>query len=118
MPTIDQMKPSKYLKKEDFPTPKKMTFRAFKQEVINKDTGEKKWIAYFVEEEKGMVMNWTNQKAAAIALKSRDTDDWEGKSIVVYHEENVEYQDKMVGGLRVREVKKPEVEKQDEDVPF
>jgi hypothetical protein len=101
---ISAMVSSKYLKKEDCDPPRLLTFRAFKKENVAKDNepADTKYVAYFDGEERGLVLNKTNLKRAAAALKSDDTDDWLGKQIVLYFDENVEFGGELVGGIRLR----------------
>ena len=95
---------SKYLKKDDFPEPALLTISEVKKENVAMPNQPKKerGVMYFEERDKGMVLNTTNLKRAEKALGSDDTDDWIGKKIVVYTDENVEFGGEMVGGLRVR----------------
>lgn len=102
MPRINEMMPSKFLKKEDVPAPVLVTVANIVQEVVEQDTGEMKWTMQFAEDLKPMVLNTTNIQAAAEAFGSEDTDDWLGKPIVIYTDPSVMFQGKRVGGLRLR----------------
>jgi hypothetical protein len=106
---ISQMTESKYLKGGDVQPAKLLTFRMFKKENVAKkdEQPEFRWIAYFDGNDKGLVLNKTNLARAARAMGSEDTDDWIGKQIVAYFDENVEYQGKLVGGIRLRAPKLP-----------
>lgn len=108
MPNINQMMPSKYLKKEDFPAPALVTIRTFTQDNVAQQgqPEEKKWVMHFNEFENGMVMNSTNLQLAAAALGSEDTDDWIGKQVVVYNDPNVSFGGKLMGGIRIRQMRK------------
>ena len=99
-----ELTPSKYLKKDDFPEPALLTIKGVEKENVALPNQPKKerGVVYFEEKEKGMVFNTTNLKRAEKALGSDDTDDWIGKKIVVFFDENVEFGGEMVGGLRVR----------------
>jgi hypothetical protein len=113
MPNINQMMPSKYLKKEDFPQPALVTIRNLKQDMVAGQQGkpdEKLWIMYFEELEQGLVMKSTNLQLAAMALGSEDTDDWIGKQIVIFADPNVSFGTKLVGGLRLRAVRRKQPE--------
>jgi hypothetical protein len=120
---IGELTPSKYLKKDDFPQPRLLTVRDVTKENVALPNQPKKerGVMYFQELEKGMVFNTTNLNRAVKALGSDDTDDWKGKKLVVYFDENVEFGGEMVGGLRVRAAKaqpKPSVSDIESDVPF
>ena len=121
MPKISQMLNSKYLKKDDVGDGVLVTFRDFKHvNVAQEDSpADMKWVAYFNELEKPLVMNGTNLQVAAAAMGSEDTDDWLGKKIVLYTDPNVSFGGKLVGGIRLRAPKgaKP-VTVADDDVPF
>jgi hypothetical protein len=106
---ISQMTESKYLKGGDVQPAKLLTFRGFKKENVAKkdEPAEFRWIAYFDGQEKGLVLNKTNLSRAARAMGSEDTDDWIGKQIVAFFDENVEYQGRPVGGIRLRAPKLP-----------
>lgn len=136
MPNINQMMPSKYLKKEDVPQPALVTVRSFSQDNVAQQgqPEEKKWIMHFNEFENGLVMNSTNLQLAAMALGSEETDDWIGKQIVLFSDPNVSFGGKLVGGLRIRAVRKKapaapvapvparrqvaDYDEQDSDIPF
>lgn len=109
MPNINQMMPSKYLKKEDVPQPALVTIRSFSQDNVAQQgqPEEKKWIMHFNEFENGLVMNSTNLQLCAMALASEETDDWIGKQVVLFADPNVSFGGKLVGGLRIRARRKP-----------
>jgi hypothetical protein len=109
MPNINQMMPSKYLKKEDVPQPALVTIRSFSQDNVAQQgqPEEKKWIMHFEEFENGLVMNSTNLQLCAMALSSEETDDWLGKQVVLFADPNVSFGGKLVGGLRIRARRRP-----------
>jgi hypothetical protein len=108
MPDVNEMKGGKYLKKEDFPEPKIMTISGCDQISLKKqgDEGgfEKRWVLSFDEVEKQLILNSTNIELCARATKERNSDDWGGKKIVLFHDENVSIGGKLVGGIRIRSV--------------
>ena len=104
MPQISQMLPSTYIKKEDVPQPVIVTVRGVEEKNVA-PTGqpdEFKWIVYFSEFEKGLVLNSTNINSLSQACHSTDTDDWNGKEVVLYTDPTVAYAGKVIGGLRIR----------------
>ena len=64
---------------------------------------------------KSLVLKPTNGKRIAKALGSADSDDWVGKKIVLYRDENVEFGGEIVGGIRARKV---EEEFFEDKIPF
>lgn len=97
-----ELKQSKYLKKEDCGDGGILvTIAGITQENVAPDNKpeELKWIMSF-NECKPLVMNGTNTKLIEKALGSDETDDWVGKQIVLFNDENVTYMDEVVGGVR------------------
>lgn len=107
MPKISEMLPSNYLKQADFPEDYVVTVRAIERKNIAMDgkPADYKWLAHYEEFEKPMVLNSTNIQLMSKACGSDDTDDWIGKQVVVYVDENVSFGGELVGGLRIRRVK-------------
>ena len=127
MPKLNEMMPSKFLKKEDCESPILLTIAGVKQENVGtQDAPDEKWTLLF-EESKPMVLNSTNMQLAAKICGSDDTDDWTGRKVVAYHDPNVSFGGKLVGGVRLRAPKKQAetapkkpamVADLDDDVPF
>jgi hypothetical protein len=105
---ISQMMGGKYLKKDDCIPDLLLTIRGFEEENVAPDDKpqELKWVMYFEETDKGLVMNSTNLQLAAIALNSQDTDDWIGQKIVAFNDASVQYAGKITGGVRLRPPRK------------
>jgi hypothetical protein len=129
MPTLNEMLPSRFLKKEDVPAPVLVTISAITHEVVDKDTEEKKWAMHFEEFDKPLALNSTNLQITAKACGSQDSDEWLGRKMVLFTDDNVSFAGKIVGGLRLRAPKvttnkhKPApvaegVDGIDEDIPF
>ena len=128
MPKISEMRESKFLKKEDVGNGALMTITGCEQHNVAKEGAgiEMKWSLSFAETDKPLVLNSTNLQLCAQICGSDDTDDWNGKKIVLYTDPTVSYQGKVIGGIRVRA---PKVAKAvtnpvavealtDEDIPF
>jgi hypothetical protein len=96
---INELKESKYLKKEDADPAILVTIRGLEQENVAMENKppEMKWIMYFNEQTKGLVLNTTNAQLCA--------NDWIGRKIVLYNDPNISYQGKLVGGIRIRSSK-------------
>ena len=100
---IDSAFPSKYLKASDLPEDGVAVPFTIK-EVVTEEIGRDKQVKpviYFKGQDKGFVANKTNCNTIAKALGSRDTDDWEGKTILLYSTE-VQFGDEMVESIRVK----------------
>ena len=128
MAKVNEMISSKYLKIADVPDPVIVTIRDVKKTNIAKedDTPEYKWVMYFEEFDKGMVLNSTNIHVAAKVMGSDDTDDWTGREIILFNDPNVSFKGEITGGLRFRGQEKAPVKAaakpvkaiDDDDVPF
>ena len=115
MPKINEMLPSSYLKQSDFDEAGLIVTvsRVEQKNVAREDEPpENKWLVYFAEYEKAMVLNTTNINGLAKACGSDDTDDWPGKEVVVYVDPNVGYGGKTTGGLRIKKYNVPAAPKQ------
>ena len=133
MPRVNDMIESKYLKQADVPDPVIVTVGKIGRVNIAKE-GEKeqlKWAIRFEEFEKPMLLNSTNIKLLEKFLGSDDTDQWKGKEIVLFTDENVSFGGEIVGGLRFKRnqpepTRKPvassqsgkELADMDDDIPF
>lgn len=101
---INQMKQSKYLKKEDVGQGMLLTIKGFTQENVAGDNDEpdEKYVLHFDEDVKACVINWTNIQLCAKATGSDNPNEWTGKKIVLYHDPNVSFGGKLMGGIRIR----------------
>jgi hypothetical protein len=103
MPKISEMIPSKYLRKEEVDQPVLFTIADIKQETVGQgDEQEEKWIMYFREAEKGMVLNSTNMRLLEMITGSDDSDNWMGRQVVAYNDPNISFGGKLTGGIRLR----------------
>ena len=127
---INQLKNSNFLKKEDVEPAKLVTIRDCTQENVAKEGApeELRWALHFKELDKPLILNSTNGQIIAKITGSEESDDWDGQKIVLYHDPNVSFGGKLVGGIRVRAPKPgtqtspataPEVEPPNDDgIPF
>jgi len=101
---ISQLKESKFLKKEDCGNGILVTIERVTQENVAKEGAEPeyKWVVHFQESDKPMVLNSTNGQIIAQITRSEETDDWAGHKIVLYHDPNVSFGGKIMGGIRCR----------------
>jgi hypothetical protein len=104
---LKEMLESKYLQQEDVDGEVVVTVHALKKVNVAKEdeTPEYKWTVKFQEFAKPMVANATNVKRMFKAL-GEDSEEWLGKQIILYVDPDVEFGGKIVGGLRVRGIRK------------
>jgi hypothetical protein len=97
---------SKFLKKEDldYENGNLVTVADLDQQNVGLADGEEdlKWCMHFKEFKKPMVLNSTNIQLATKALGTDETDEWIGKKLVIYVDDNVSFGGKLVGGIRIR----------------
>src|SRR5438045_98513 len=101
---IDELKNSRFQKKEDCDRPITVIIDHLDKRNVA-ELGEKpefKWCLFFRNGIKPMVLNSTNAQLIARLLGSKNSDDWIGKDIELYHDPNVTYAGELVGGIRVR----------------
>lgn len=99
-----ELQQSKYMKKEDCGADGILvTIAGLKQENMAPDNKPKemKWVLCFEGDFKPLALNSTNINRLEAALGSEETDDWVGKAVVLFNDENVEYMGEIVGGVRV-----------------
>lgn len=100
------MMESKFLKKEDldYDNGNVVTITRLEQQNVGlADQDEDlKWVMFFREFKKPLVMNSTNIQLTVKALGTDETDDWTGKKIIIYVDDNVSFGGKLVGGIRIK----------------
>jgi len=103
MPKMNQMFPSPFLSAADL-NDQEMAFTIsdVAQETVGKgDDAEVKWVVYFSEADKGLVLNKTNATSITACLGD-DTDEWMSRKVVLYPTQ-VQFSGKMVDAIRVKE---------------
>lgn len=114
---LNDIKTSKFLKKEDVGEGVLATIKSVTQENIAKEgvEPEMKYCLHFDELEKPLVLNSTNaQIIAKFTDRSEDLETaWVGIQVVLYNDPNVSFGGKLTGGIRVRAPKN-----QAKDLPF
>jgi hypothetical protein len=127
MTRTSEMIQSKFLRKEDFDEDQICTIADCKLEPMQGNANETRWVLYFKELPKGMVLNTTTIRVLEKAFGD-DSDYWMGKKVKVYVDPNVSFQGRVVGGLRLmppRTTKAAAAEPEkavdpdfDDDIPF
>lgn len=103
-----QMIESKYLKKEDLNGEEVIVtiVKIGQGNVAMEDQPEDlKWMMKFKEFKKPFVLNSTNIQLLTKACGTDETDDWIGKEVILYVDDNVSFGGKLVGGIRVKSAK-------------
>jgi hypothetical protein len=105
---LDDMLESKYLKQSDVQDETIVTCVGVKRANMAKEDEEPeyRWIVKWQEFAKPMVINATNIKRLFKYLGD-DTDQWKGGNVILYVDPDIEFGGKVVGGLRVKEYRKP-----------
>ena len=108
MNASDLFPPSEYLKSEDIETnggEMQLTISGISVKDYEREDGTKdrKGILSFVEIEKRMTLNATNNKVLVAMYGGKDIDKtWLGKSVILYVDPHVQYAGKEVKGIRIR----------------
>lgn len=104
MPTIHDLKQSRFLTKADVTPPKLYTIKGYRYEDISQEgeAADNQYLLFFHETEKPMVLKPVNGDLIALALGKESFDEWIGHQIVVYVDPNVTMKGKVVGGIRCR----------------
>jgi len=105
MPDIDTMKTSKYLKKEDVGRGVLVTIKAISSEEPNNENRftATVWFIFFNELQKPLWTNVTHREQIAEYLGSRNSDNWPGNQVVLFHDQSVTNQTgQRVGGIRIK----------------
>ncbi len=101
---INELKKSSFLKKEDVGDGALCTIATVEEVNIAKDGApeEMKWALHVDEYDKPLILNSTNGQIIAKITGSEESDEWSGHKIVLYHDPNVSFGGKLIGGIRVR----------------
>jgi len=115
MPSIDSYRKSNYLQKGDVEPPILATISHTDEADVSMEGKPEsiECIVHFKEDVKPLIAKITNLELIAEIAGDRNTDHWEGVQIVIYHDKNVMYGRKRVGGVRVcapDEVRQPNVQ--------
>lgn len=96
---------SKYLKHQDLDGKDMvLTIADVKREELKEKDGssKRKFVLYFQELEKGLVLNTTNMNILYSLMKTDDGDVWIGKRITLWTKEDIEMGGEMKAGIRIR----------------
>lgn len=104
MPDISVLKTSKFLKKEDVTPAVLVTIKDVLEYNVAQEGApeEHKWCLTFNELEKPMVINSTNAQIIAAFIGTTKMENWNGHKVVLFHDPNVSFGGKLIGGIRAR----------------
>jgi hypothetical protein len=100
---ISKMFSRKYFKSDDFKGDRRLTLTIAEvvPEIIKGEDGEEeKWVVYFEEEDRGLVLNVTNARTLEEFSGSDDSDDWIGLRVTLFTT-RVDFAGKRVSGIRI-----------------
>jgi len=95
---------SKYLKKEDIPSPVNTSILWIKKEEVTapgKGT-ETRMVLYFDGLKKGLVLNTANGDTLKELTGTEDTAEWSDLPVQLYTDPDVTFGNKKAGGIRIR----------------
>jgi hypothetical protein len=78
--------------------------KVVEEEVGKEDERQEKLVVYFKELEQGLIASKTVITSLVELTGSDDTDGWIGKKLELFHDPNVFFSSKRVGGLRLRAI--------------
>lgn len=104
MPTINDLKQSRFLTKGDVGKGMLLTIKGWHEENVAMagEAEAKKYCLDFEETDKPLVLNSTKGQIIAGICGTDDFDGWTGYRIVAYHDPNVSMAGRVVGGIAVR----------------
>jgi len=103
--------PSKYLSHTDISdvTDTVLTVKSYEKTIIGQQPPTEKWVLYFEETQKGLVLNKTNGKTMTKLFLSDDMDSWIGGKVSLYVKDDVEFQGEIMSAIRIRTKRPKEV---------
>lgn len=107
MPTVNDLKSSKFLTKHDVEPPVVVTITSYEEMnvALESQAPEMKYTLHFKELDKPLVLNLTNGMLIAAITGSEDLDHWIGQQVVLWNDKTVSFAGKITGGIRVRAMK-------------
>lgn len=104
MTSINELMPSKYLKKENVIPDVLVTISQVITENIAKDNEkpEIKAVVYFNEFTQGLMLNITNKELLILELGTDQIESWTGKQVTLGNDPSVSIGGKLTGGVRIR----------------
>ena len=106
MPNVNDLKTSKFLKKEDVTPPVRVTVKSYENVnvAMESQAPEMKWAIHFNELDKPLILNQTNGTLLQMITGSGEFDDWIGKTVELFNDQSIMFAGKLTGGIRVRAI--------------
>ena len=106
MKDVTKVQNRRFLKKADLSKSLRLTIREVLEEDVALEGAPAKprYVLHFEEIEKSLILKWNIAKSIEAITDSRDMDNWPGQMIIVYHDPDVLYEGRAVGGIRVKAV--------------
>lgn len=104
--------PSKYLSVNDISdvSDTVLTVKSYEKALLGQPPKqEEKWVLYFEEVDKGLVLNKTNGKTLTKMLLTDDMDAWIGCRVALYVKDDVEFNGEQMSAIRIRSKRPKEV---------
>ncbi len=103
MATLNDIKDSNFLTKQDCEPAIKVTVSHCVEEnvAMANQPARMKYVVFFKELQKGMVLNLTNFQRIVALSGVPDTDNWQGVQLTLFNDPTVDFGGKLVGGIRV-----------------
>ena len=114
---VNDLKSSKFLSKADVEPPVLVTIVSCEEMnvALESQAPELKWTLNFKELDKPLVLNVTNGQLLAAITGSEESEDWIGKTVVLYNDKTVSYAGEITGGIRIRASKvEPQLTKEEQ----
>jgi hypothetical protein len=111
MNVVQAARKSRYLSKDEAGDGLTVTIDVVRKENVapNGEKPEERCVLHFKDGIKPFILNSTNAKRIAKALGTEESNEWRGKEIELYHDPNVEFGGKLIGGIRARPVQGKQV---------
>ena len=103
MPSVNDLKDSKFLTKEDADPAIAVTITGWREMDVSMESQptRMKYVLDFKEVPKPLVLNNTNGQRIALITGKDEFDEWIGFKITLFNDKMVEFAGKIVGGIRV-----------------
>ena len=130
MPSVHDLKESRFITQHDVEPPVLVTIKSFEEINVAKPGAEEefRWCVWFREFDKPMTLNSTNGQIIAAIIGNDELDNAIGQNVVLYRDPTISFGGRVMGGIRIRAPKKgykapeplPEQETppDDSDIPF
>lgn len=105
MPTVNDLKSSKFLTKHDVEPAVVVTIQSYEEVnvALESQAEELKWTLSFKELDKPLVLNLTNGQLIEMITGTEDFEGWIGQKVELYNDKTVSFAGKITGGIRIRE---------------